>query len=96
MYDLYLMREGKDSVLLQSGNTSMILWKEDNKTHFKFNDLPKEGVSLRIGTPNKRSWTNTPYFETDDITEVVSDNEGLLERDIVFRTSQYTYMWREK
>jgi hypothetical protein len=96
MYDLYLMREGKDSVLLQSGTTSMILWKEDDKTRFRFNDKPKEGVSLRIGTPNKRNWTDAPYFQTEIIESIISDNNSILERDIVFKTNQYTYMWKEK
>lgn len=73
--------------------------QEDNESDkvvaFEHNAKPRVGVSMRVGSPYGRSYSNQDYWTTTPVTEILEEFTDDQDRlNVKFKTRNSTYWWK--
>jgi hypothetical protein len=90
----YSLRRHRDGAG-DSGGMSMALWEENNDLKFEHGVIPRVGICIRVGSIYARTMEAQDWWQTSYITEIISDEKTDKYHEIVFKTGNSTYTWRE-
>jgi len=79
-----------------SGQMSLAIWTDGNEVRFEHNSAPRVGVCIRVGSNYARTYSGQDWWQTSYITEIVNDSiDETGNREIIFKTKNSVYQWKE-
>ncbi len=91
MYSLRRISDGAGD----SGNMSLVLWKNENGQNQYEHGIPKIGTAVRVGSIYSRSFSTQDYWTTTIVTQILFDISFGSQRMIVFKTKNSEYIWEQ-
>ena len=86
---MYSLRRDRDNAG-DSGPLCIALWEEDGELKSELWARPRVGVQIRVGALIARTYEAQDWWQTTEITEIISDTE----EEVKFKTGNSTYTWR--
>lgn len=87
MYSLIRERDGAGD----SGPMSTAIFEQDGEVKFEEGARPRIGVCMRVGSYIARTMQWQDYWTTTLITAIERESED----EVVFRTGNSTYTWKQ-